>query len=43
MPAFPAAAAGVWLHDVAAAEFGPGLLAKEVPNLLPGLLRRLYG
>lgn len=43
MPVFPAAAAGVWLHDVAAAEFGPGLLAKEVPNLLPGLLRRLYG
>ena len=43
MPAFSAAAAGVWLHDAAGAEFGPGLRAKEVPNLLPGLLRRLYG
>jgi ADP-dependent NAD(P)H-hydrate dehydratase / NAD(P)H-hydrate epimerase len=41
MPAFAAAAAGVWLHGAAAAEFGPGLLAEDLPDLLPGVLRRL--
>ncbi|MCK1789142.1 NAD(P)H-hydrate dehydratase [Pseudomonas violetae] len=42
MPAFASAAAGVWLHGEAAAEFGPGLLADDLPNLLPGVLRRLH-
>ncbi|MDB6083996.1 MAG: Carbohydrate kinase, partial [Gammaproteobacteria bacterium] len=41
MDAFPAAAAGVWLHGAAAAAFGPGLLAEDLPDLLPGVLRRL--
>lgn len=41
MQAFPAAAAGVWLHGAAASEFGPGLLAEDLPELLPGVLRRL--
>jgi NAD(P)H-hydrate epimerase len=41
MDAFSAAAAGVWLHGAAAADFGPGLLAEDLPDLLPGVLRRL--
>lgn len=42
MSAFASAAAGVWLHGEAAAEFGPGLLAEDLPDLLPGVLRRLH-
>ncbi|MEO7052437.1 MAG: NAD(P)H-hydrate dehydratase [Rhodanobacter sp.] len=41
MPAFPAAAAGVWLHGAAAAAFGPGVLAEDLPDLLPGVFQRL--
>jgi NAD(P)H-hydrate epimerase len=41
MAAFPAAAAGVWMHGAAAAQFGPGLLAEDLPDLLPAVLRRL--
>jgi NAD(P)H-hydrate epimerase len=41
MDAFPAAAAGVWLHGAAAASFGSGLLAEDLPDLLPQVLRRL--
>lgn len=41
MEAFWAAAAGVWLHGAAASDFGPGLLAEDLPDLLPGVLRRL--
>ena len=43
MEPFLAAAAAVWLHGAAAAAFGPGLLAEDLPDLLPGELRRLYG
>jgi ADP-dependent NAD(P)H-hydrate dehydratase / NAD(P)H-hydrate epimerase len=43
MEAFAAAAAGVWLHGAAASDFGPGLLAEDLPDLLPGVLRRLLG
>jgi ADP-dependent NAD(P)H-hydrate dehydratase / NAD(P)H-hydrate epimerase len=41
MDAFLAAAAGAWLHGAAATEFGPGLLAEDLPDLLPAVLRRL--
>jgi hydroxyethylthiazole kinase-like uncharacterized protein yjeF len=41
MEAFWGAAAGVWLHGAAASDFGPGLLAEDLPDLLPGVLRRL--
>jgi len=41
MDAFPAAAAGVWMHGAAAAAFGPGLLGEDLPDLLPGVLKRL--
>ena len=42
MEPFIAAAAAVWLHGAAAAAFGPGLLAEDLPDLLPGVLRRLF-
>jgi ADP-dependent NAD(P)H-hydrate dehydratase / NAD(P)H-hydrate epimerase len=41
MDAFPAAAAGVWMHGAAATDFGPGLIAEDLPDLLPGVLKRL--
>jgi NAD(P)H-hydrate epimerase len=41
MAAFPAAAAAVWLHGAAAAEFGAGLIAEDLPDLLPAVLRSL--
>jgi NAD(P)H-hydrate repair Nnr-like enzyme with NAD(P)H-hydrate dehydratase domain len=41
MPAFPAAAAAVWLHARAAALFGPGLIAEDLPDLLPRVLAGL--
>jgi NAD(P)H-hydrate epimerase len=41
MDAFDAAAAAVWMHGAAAADFGPGLLAEDLPDLLPAVLRRL--
>ncbi len=41
MDAFWAAAAGVWMHGAAALGFGPGLLAEDLPELLPGVLRQL--
>jgi ADP-dependent NAD(P)H-hydrate dehydratase / NAD(P)H-hydrate epimerase len=41
MDAFLAAAAGVWVHGAAAACFGPGLLAEDLPDLVPSVLRQL--
>jgi len=41
MPAFEAAAAAVWLHGECGAAFGPGLIAEDLPELLPAVLRRL--
>ncbi len=42
MPAFEAAAAATWLHGEAAAAFGPGLIAEDLPNMLPAVLRRMH-
>jgi NAD(P)H-hydrate epimerase len=41
MDAFAAATAAVWIHGAAARDFGPGLLAEDLPDLLPGVLREL--
>jgi NAD(P)H-hydrate epimerase len=41
MEPFMAAAAAVWLHGAAAAHFGPGLLAEDLPDSLPAVLRQL--
>jgi len=41
MDAFLAACAAVWMHGAAAAAFGPGLLAEDLPDLIPGVLRHL--
>jgi ADP-dependent NAD(P)H-hydrate dehydratase / NAD(P)H-hydrate epimerase len=42
MPAFEAAAAAVWFHGEAAAAFGPGLIAEDLPEQLPRLYRDLF-
>ncbi|HYA74848.1 MAG TPA: NAD(P)H-hydrate dehydratase [Roseiarcus sp.] len=41
MPAFEAASAAVWLHGACARAFGPGLVAEDLPEALPGVLREL--
>ncbi len=41
MSPFLAAAAAVWMHGEAARSFGPGLIAEDLPDLLPGVLRSL--
>jgi hydroxyethylthiazole kinase-like uncharacterized protein yjeF len=41
MPAFEAAAAGVWLHGEAGRALGRGLIAEDLPAALPPLLRSL--
>jgi ADP-dependent NAD(P)H-hydrate dehydratase / NAD(P)H-hydrate epimerase len=41
MEPFLAACAAVWLHGAAATEFGPGLMADDLPESLPNVLRRL--
>jgi ADP-dependent NAD(P)H-hydrate dehydratase / NAD(P)H-hydrate epimerase len=43
MDAWLAAAAGVWMHGAAAASFGPGLIAEDLPDLLPPVLRSILG
>jgi NAD(P)H-hydrate epimerase len=41
MPPFEAACAGAWLHGRAAALFGPGLIAEDIAEMLPAVLREL--
>jgi len=36
-----AAAMAAWLHGEAASRFGPGLIAEDLPDALPAVLRRL--
>ncbi len=38
---FDAACAAAWLHGAVAAEFGPGLVAEDLPSGLPAVLRAL--
>ena len=42
MPGFERAAAAVWLHGEAAIEVGPGLIAEDLPEVLPQVYRRLF-
>lgn len=41
MPTFEAACCAAWLHGEAASAFGPGLIAEDMAESLPGILRRL--
>ncbi|MCX7305525.1 MAG: NAD(P)H-hydrate dehydratase [Hyphomicrobiales bacterium] len=41
MPTFEAACAAVWLHGEAGSRFGLGLIAEDLPDLLPPLLREI--
>jgi NAD(P)H-hydrate epimerase len=41
MPPFEAAAAGAWLHGAAAQAFGLGLVAQDLPDLLPRVIQAL--
>lgn len=41
MAPFLAAAAAVWIHGAAATQFGVGLIAEDLPDLMPGVLRNL--
>lgn len=41
MDPFLASVAAAWLHGAAAHEFGPGLIAEDLPDLLPTVLRHL--
>jgi ADP-dependent NAD(P)H-hydrate dehydratase / NAD(P)H-hydrate epimerase len=42
MPGFEAAAAAVWLHGAAATQAGPGLIAEDLPEAMPGVFRNLF-
>lgn len=43
MSAHKAAAAGVWLHGEAANLFGSGLIAEDIPEILPQVFKLLQG
>ena len=39
--AFDAGCMAAWLHGAAASQFGPGLIAEDLPDQLPAVLRQL--
>jgi ADP-dependent NAD(P)H-hydrate dehydratase / NAD(P)H-hydrate epimerase len=41
MPAFSAATAAVWLHGECARELGVGLIAEDIPKILPQVLAKI--
>src|SRR5690606_22295430 len=41
MPAFEGTSAAVWLHGAAAKAYGPGLIAEDLPEMLPQVLGEL--
>jgi hydroxyethylthiazole kinase-like uncharacterized protein yjeF len=41
MPVFEACCAATWLHGEAALRFGPGLVASDIPDMMPQILREL--
>jgi hydroxyethylthiazole kinase-like uncharacterized protein yjeF len=41
MPAFEAASVAVWLHGEAGNAAGPGLIAEDLPEVMPGIFRQL--
>ena len=42
MPPFEAACAAVWLHGACATQFGPALIAEDLSETLPPVLRELH-
>ncbi|MFY9685051.1 MAG: NAD(P)H-hydrate dehydratase, partial [Pseudolabrys sp.] len=42
MPVFEASCAAVWLHGEAGKEFGLGLIAEDLPDMLPRVYQRLF-
>jgi hydroxyethylthiazole kinase-like uncharacterized protein yjeF len=42
LDSFDAACAAVWIHADAAALFGPGLIAEDLPGLTPTILKKLH-
>ena len=39
---FEAACIGVWMHGEAGREAGPGLIAEDLPEVLPAVFRSLF-
>ena len=39
MPDFEAACAAVWIHGEAGSRFGPGLIASDLPEMIPEILK----
>lgn len=42
MPAFEAACAAVWIHAEAAAQFGAGLMAEDLPSAILPVIKELF-
>ena len=42
MPPFAASCAAVWIHAEAGSRFGPGLIAEDMPGLMPTILKELF-